>query len=178
MSAVMKKSKARKKLVLIKEKLLLAIKGTPAEGLERMLDTPLYSFRVLKYMYEINELSPAGFLNNDNIYDLRLGKISGKGDILMRSGIMELFSRFGMANSFAEQGDALTAFFIDNDDKFYEYFIEKMSNGTEDVTQDAYTMEFNGAFNRISTVMLNHVANTFLEEDPTIVKHLNKKYSK
>ena len=172
MATKIKKSRVKKSFVPTKEKLLAAIKNTPAEGLERMLDTPLYTYRVLKYLYEIEVLSPAGFLNNDDVYKLSLGIIGGKGEFLIRTGILDLYTRFGLANGFAMQGDAMTAFFIDNNDSFYKYLADNMREDTDDVAQEEYTMEFNSAYNKINTILLNQQVNSFLEKDEKLIEYL------
>jgi hypothetical protein len=177
MSSITGKRRTKRVPELTRESLTKAISGTSAEGLDRMLDTPLYTFRVLKCLYEDGSLSVAGFLNNDDVYHLRIAGTGGKGELLIKDEILALFTRFNMAGGFAEKGDALTAFLLDNDDKFYEYFDDALNNKEEgaDIDEEIYAGEFNLAYNRIGTILLNQNANDYMNNNEEIINHLTEK---
>jgi len=173
------KTKLKKKdLLLTKEDFKKGLTNGTIDTLDRMLHTPLYTFRVKEALYSKKLISPKGFLFNDNIYSLPLGKKNSKGEILIDDDILKLLDRFMLGEEFADKGDALTAFMIDYDDILYDVFL----NQVEDITKDEYTYEFSKAYSRVTDLLLSYQVSDRINDDPELnteltkwnVKHENK----
>ena len=148
------------------------LKNVTIDNFDRMLNIAIYAFRVKQSLYIRGELSPKGFLYNDDIYSLNLGKKSGKGELLIADHIIEIFDRFKIADDFASKGDALTAFLLDHDDIFYTYFENKYKD--KDINEEDYVVQFNESYNRMSALLLNYDVSNYISSDPKLDKELNK----
>lgn len=139
------------------------------KSLKKMLHTDIYEFKVRLALYKKKKLSPRGFLMNNDIYNLPIGKKDSKGTILIDNDVMDLLSRFELANSLAQQGDALTAFLIEHDDKLYELFKEMKDVAPEDkIKDDEYTQLFSITYNRTSDKLIEHAMSMAFDEHPEI----------
>ena len=167
-----KKAKREHRVIKLTPKDIQTLHKDPKfETFGQMLELPLYKFRILKYLYGINELSPAGFLNNDNIFNVSLG-YKKKNVVYIRDGILDLYTRFKLANELATNGEAMTAFMIDNDDTFFEYFVKLQSEG--DDTEGTYPQEFSAAYNMLANRLLNMDVNEFIDSNAELLNSIEK----
>lgn len=158
------KTKLKKKdLLLTREDFKNTVAGTKIDTLDRMFHTELYTFRIKAALYNKGAISAKGFLFNDSIYKLPLGKKNGKGEILIDDDILKLFDRFQLAEEFVEKGDTFTGFLVDHDDIFYTVF-EDRKEGKE-MSENEYIMAFNDAYVRTSTLLLNYKVSNKIDND-------------
>jgi hypothetical protein len=167
-------NKAKKAAELTPKDFAKAIGNNKIEALTHMLRSDLYAYRIKKYLYDEGKISPNGFLFNDNIYNLPLGKKDAKGEILIDSGIMAIFDRFMFSDKLAEKGDALTAYIVDHDDALYEVLMQNVSKEKK-ISEDEYIQVFNEAYKRVSTIILDAQINILLDSDTKLASALKQR---
>ena len=165
-----KKKKAEQEKLTASD-FMAALGDTKVELFMNMLRTETYAFKIKKYLFENKKLSVRGFLYNDSVFNLKLGKKDDKGNILIDNGIIDIFDRYMFSSEMAKNGDALTAFLIDHDDKLHEILKENTSKEKK-MTEDDYVKEFSQAYNRVDAHVLNSIVNNYIEGTPTIVTEL------
>lgn len=139
------------------------------KSLRKMLHTEIYAFKIRLALYKKGKLSSKGFLMNNDIYNLPIGKKDAKGTVLIDNDIMDLLSRFELANGLAQQGDALTAFLIEHDDKLYELFKEMKDVAPEDkIRDDEYVQLFSLTYARTSDKLIEHALSVAFDENPEL----------
>lgn len=170
------KTKVKKKdLLLTREDIKKNINDPKINNLDRMLNLPLYIYRVKAMLYEGKQISARGFLFNDDIYSLPIGKKNAKGEILIDSKIMEFMNRFMLAEEFVDKGDTLTAFLVDHDDIFYDSFVDGTYHGLVDKNANAneqYVNDFNEAYIRTSNLLLNYQVSGMISNDEVLTREV------
>jgi hypothetical protein len=167
-----KKKKAEQARISV-EDFMKALGDTKVESFTMMLRTDSYAFKIKKYLLEDKKLSVRGFLYNDNIFNLPLGKKDDEGNLLIDNGIMELFDRFMFSAELVKNGDALTAFIVDHDDTLYNILKDNTSEEKK-MTEEDYIREFNSAYTRLSRAVLDSNINTYMSDNEEIVAELLK----
>ena len=161
-------NKALAKTALTREDIELN-EAPEMKSLKKMLHTDIYEFKARLALYKKKKLSPRGFLMNNDIYNLPIGKKDSKGVILIDNDIMDLLNRFNLVNELAGNGDALTAFLIEHDDRLYELFKEMNDLPTEDkIKDDEYTQLFSITYNRTSDKLIEHAMSMAFDEYPEL----------
>lgn len=141
------------------------------ESFNKMLETPLYRFRILKHLFEIGEISAKGFLNNSNLANVSLGQ-KEDGVVSLRDGILLIYDRFSIAAAMAEAGSALSAFMLDTDDSFYEAFISFKKDASD--VDNKYTVAFSLAYNNLSKKLLDADINQYIDGNKELIKEAKK----
>jgi hypothetical protein len=160
--------KLKEKTTLTQKDFMEAFKDPKVKKIIQMLNNDFYSFRVKRYLYKENKLSAKGFMYNDNIYNLALGKKNEQGDILIDDGILKIFDRFMLSDQIASKGDALTSFMIDHSDHVYNILKKDIESKTK-TSLEKYTFEFNKSYNEISTVILDDYITQFLSNNKELM---------
>ena len=155
-----KENKLKKALELNKQDFENDSKGKGARSVYRMLETPIYEFYVKKSLYEAGKLSYEGFLNNDNVYDLRLGKKDSSGAILLSNAIIDVYERYLFSIKLFEAGDIVTSFFVDHDDDFYAFITDKRKKTTDEVN-----FEFEVTYRKMSNAILAYQSNMYMNKE-------------
>jgi hypothetical protein len=163
-------NKEKAKQVLTKEDIKKGFNSKNIDAFDSMLNDDLYGFRVKKYFYEAGKLSKKGFLFNNDIYILPLGKKNSKGEILIDDAVLEIFDRYLLAKDFALKGDVMTAFLVDMSDTLYTVIKEQMKHkGTEkEMKETEYVMVFNTAYLEVTAALVDHDVNMYLSENPDL----------
>ena len=138
---------------LTREDILRSLGDETTEKFNKMLSISIYAYRIKLYMYQKGALSPKGFLLNDDIFNLDLGKKIG-GEIHIDEGVLKIFDRYTLVENFIESGDALTAFLIDHSDELYDVY-RKAVEEDEDISSEEYLQVFNAAYNNVSADLLD-----------------------
>jgi len=137
------------------------------DAFDTMLNNDLYSFRVKKHFYTEGKLSKKGFLFNDNIYVLPLGKKNSKGEILIDDAVLKIFDRYLLSKDFALKGDVMTAFLIDMSDSLYAVIKESLKHkGTDkEIKESDYVMSFNNAYLEVTAALVDHEVTMYLNDN-------------
>jgi hypothetical protein len=161
-------NKALAKTALTREDIELS-EAPEMKNLKKMLHTDIYEFKVRLALYKKKKLSPKGFLLNNDIYNLPIGKKDAKGVVFIDNDVMDLLSRFNLVNGLAQNGDALTAFLIEHDDKLYELFKEMNDLAPDDkIKDDEYAQLFSITYNRTSDKLIEHAMSVAFDEFPEL----------
>jgi len=163
-----KVNKEKKKLEVTKADLYSKEEGTPMYDFSRMAYTPLYEFRIRKYLYGIGKLSPKGFLYNNDVLNLPGIAIKNKaGEVLIDSYLTELLARFTLSQQIFNSGNELLSLLVDYDDALYDAMIK--SDETEDIFKsEVVKEEVNKAFARMEKVILNFEINNYILGDSVL----------
>lgn len=155
-----KENKIKKALILTEEDFKKDAEKKGLKSIYEMLrKNPVYEFYVKKALYEAKKLSYKGFLNNDDIYKLKLGRKNTNGDILISNHITGVFDRYLLSTEFFEKGDIVTSFMIDLNDTFYDFV---KSEGKKDPEKTNF--EYEMAYKTISNSVLAVTISDYLEE--------------
>lgn len=168
-------NREKKKVILTKEDIKKGLKDSSIDSFDKMLNTDLYSFRIKQYLYSDKKISARGFLFNDDIYNLPLGKKDRKGNILIDDGIIKIFDRFLLAQTFVEDDDVLVGFLVDSSDLLYETICKIADKGEEVVTESDYVSVLNVAMSEIFDIITVQEIENFIFKDTELTKLANKK---
>ena len=129
----------------------------PLYNLNRMATIPIYQYRVRKRLFETNQLSAKGFLNNDDILVIpALAKRTTDGEIALNDIVHDEINRYLLSNKILESGNELLSFLIDYDDALYTAIIEFPKKGDENVFENEEVQEaVRNAYNNISSKLLD-----------------------
>lgn len=155
---------------LTKKDIKKALSNKSTDQFDAMLHNDLYSFRIKKHLYESGQISKKGFLFNDNIYVLPLGKKNAKGEIMIANEVMEIFDRYTLAKEFAEKGDVMTAFLVDTSDTLYNTIKKSLSEkgSAGEVNEQEYVMAFNTSYLEVTAAIVDHEVNLYLVANPDL----------
>ena len=163
-----KASRVIKDQILTEKDFREGLKDEKIKKFVDMLSSNLYSFRVKAALYADKKISARGFLYNDNIYNLPLGKKNDKGQILIDNSLLEIFDRYLLSEDMTMKGDALTAFMLDHDDSLYAVLRENMT-AKDKMTSQEYIQIFSRAYNTTSEIILEHKINMLVSTDPALI---------
>ena len=157
-------NKAKKNLILTAKDFGKALGDSKVKKFTDMLNNNLYHYRVKLALYRADKISPKGFLFNNDIYNLPLGKKNAKGEILIDNDILVIFDRFLLGEQLVKKGDALTAFISDHSDELYEAL---RTNATKEkkISEDEYIQLFSLCYNDVSDRLLGSKVSEIIEED-------------
>jgi hypothetical protein len=159
-----KASRVAKAQILTKDGFIKASKNETVHKFMLMLRLNIYAYRVKLALYEDKKISKEGFLFNDDIYNLPLGTLNDKKEVLIDSSILPIFDRYLLTEEMALKGDALTAFVVDHSDMLYERILMNKKAETK-MSEEEYLQLFNLAYNDMSDIILNHKVNQLLTAD-------------
>jgi len=141
--------------------------GGRAVTLGRMLNNEQYSYKIKALLYSKGKVSARGFLLNNDIFNLPLGKKDPKGVILIDSDVMGILERYELSDSLAAKGDGLTAFLVDNSDTLYKVLSEFDSDKA--ISEEEYVQVFNLVYNEISSKLTGMFISDFISKDPKLL---------
>lgn len=162
-----KESRIVKNQVLTEKDFRSSLKDAKIKKFVDMLSSNLYGFRVKEALYKEEKISAKGFLYNDNIYNLPLGKRNDKGEILIDNSLLPIFDRYLLAEEMTLNGDALTAFMVDHDDSLYQV-IKANTTAEVKMTEQEYIQIFSRAYNTTSDIILENKINLLLSATPEL----------
>ena len=156
-----KETKIIKMQILKRETFEAGSKDPKIAAFMKMLSINIYAFRVKAALYNAKKIPVRTFLFGDDIYNLPLGKVNDKKEILIDSDILPVFDRYMLAEEMVKKGDALTAFVVDHDDLLYATYLKNL--GTEQkIDENEYIQIFSMAYNNLSDIILQHKVDTMI----------------
>lgn len=168
-------NKEKKKLTVTRKDLHTEDEKSPFYDLNRMAYTGIYEVRIRKYLFEKGQLSPKGFLFNNDILTLPgIAKRNGKGEILLDNHINELLERFRLSQNLFNSGNELLALLVDVDDALYERI--KDAPNKDDVFQgEEIKIEASKAYDRILDILIDFDVNSYILNEEELSKLAIKK---
>lgn len=172
-----KESKIIKMQILKRETFEASSKDPKIAAFMKMLDTNIYAFRIKAALYDAGKIPVRTFLFGDDIYNLPLGKINDKKEILIDTDILPIFDRYMLAEEMVKNGDALTAFVVDHDDLLYGTILRNKTSETK-ITDEEYIQVFNLAYNNLSDIILGHRIDVLIGDNVDLANELGKEVRK